>query len=258
MSRTTSKAPVAKRRRIESSTPTDDGGEPKWRRAELPNVNPELDALIFQQIDIVQGSGDISTNMEVFGVTRSIKVMTQLLRRAQSEGYLIPAPEEKSEGAEEQYEGAIVIDPKEGYYSTPIVTLDFASLYPSIMMAHNLCYTTLVDRNTVTRLNLVEGRDYTSTPTKEYVVQQPHVNLAKRMRARDPGSAPKLGDRVPYVIVKGTQGSPLYERSEEPLHVLEHDIAIDTTYYLDAQLKGPLLRIFKPVVGEREAMSLCA
>lgn len=26
----------------------------------------------------------------------------------------------------------------------PIATLDFSSLYPSIMMAHNLCYTTLL------------------------------------------------------------------------------------------------------------------
>ena len=31
------------------------------------------------------------------------------------------------------------------YYDTPIATLDFASLYPSIMMAHNLCYTTLLN-----------------------------------------------------------------------------------------------------------------
>ena len=44
----------------------------------------------------------------------------------------------------EKYEGAIVIEPKRGYYLEPIATLDFASLYPSIMMAHNLCYSTLV------------------------------------------------------------------------------------------------------------------
>lgn len=45
------------------------------------------------------------------------------------------------------YEGATVLDPKAGYYSRPVATLDFASLYPSIMMAHNLCYTTLVPRD---------------------------------------------------------------------------------------------------------------
>ncbi len=33
---------------------------------------------------------------------------------------------------------------KSGFYSDPVATLDFASLYPSIMQAHNLCYTTLV------------------------------------------------------------------------------------------------------------------
>ena len=31
-----------------------------------------------------------------------------------------------------------------GAYYKPITALDFASLYPSIMMAHNLCYSTLV------------------------------------------------------------------------------------------------------------------
>lgn len=34
-----------------------------------------------------------------------------------------------------------------GFYQEPIATLDFASLYPSIMMAHNLCYTTLINAN---------------------------------------------------------------------------------------------------------------
>ena len=41
-------------------------------------------------------------------------------------------------------QGATVLPPKAGFYSQPIATLDFASLYPSIMRAHNLCYTTIV------------------------------------------------------------------------------------------------------------------
>jgi DNA polymerase delta subunit 1 len=58
-------------------------------------------------------------------------------------------PIRRIENLEDKYEGAIVIDPKRAYYTHPIATLDFASLYPSIMMAHNLCYTTLVPGNLV-------------------------------------------------------------------------------------------------------------
>lgn len=38
------------------------------------------------------------------------------------------------------------------YYSVPIATLDFSSLYPSIMMAHNLCYTTLLQKGQIEKL----------------------------------------------------------------------------------------------------------
>lgn len=93
---------------------------------------------------------------------QQIRVISQLYRSAGDEGYLIPAM--RSEGTDEQYEGATVIEPSKGYYDAPIATLDFASLYPSIMMAHNLCYTTLLDKSTIERLKLVEGEDYVQTP----------------------------------------------------------------------------------------------
>ena len=93
---------------------------------------------------------------------QSIKVLSQLYRRANEEGYMIPAL--KGEGSEDQYEGATVIEPKKGYYDAPIATLDFSSLYPSIMMAHNLCYTTLINKDQIDRLKLVKGQDYIQTP----------------------------------------------------------------------------------------------
>ena len=34
------------------------------------------------------------------------------------------------------------------------------------------------------------------------------------MRKRDAGSAPKLGDRVPYVIIAGAKGAKAYEKAE--------------------------------------------
>jgi len=48
-----------------------------------------------------------------------------------------------------EYEGATVIDPRRGFYSVPITTLDFSSLYPSIMREHNLCYRSLVPAGAV-------------------------------------------------------------------------------------------------------------
>ncbi|KAK7056216.1 DNA-directed DNA polymerase delta [Paramarasmius palmivorus] len=431
---------------------------------------------------------------------QSIKVLSQLLRRAYEEGYLVPAL--KGEGSDEQYEGATVIEPRKGYYDVPIATLDFSSLYPSIMMAHNLCYTTLVDKGTIERLGLTKDVDYIQTPNNDhfvttakrkgllpavledliaarkrakadlkketdpfkravldgrqlalkisansvygftgatigklpclaisssvtaygrqmiektkqeveaeysianghahdatviygdtdsvmvrfgpndlqavmamgsqaadfvtakfvkpiklefekvyypyllinkkryaglywtrpekydkmdtkgietvrrdncrlvstvietclhkmlidrdvraaedyvkqtiadllqnkidmsqlvitkalakadYAAKQAHVELAERMRQRDAGSAPALGDRVAYVIVKGIKGAAAYEKSEDPLFVLENNIPIDTRYYLDNQLSKPLMRIFEPILGDKSSALL--
>ncbi|KZT09911.1 uncharacterized protein LAESUDRAFT_673547 [Laetiporus sulphureus 93-53] len=426
---------------------------------------------------------------------QSIKVLSQLFRKANDDGYIVPAL--KGEGSDEQYEGATVIEPKKGYYDVPIATLDFSSLYPSIMMAHNLCYTTLLEKSTIDRLNLVKDVDYIQTPNNDffvtsskrkgllptiledliaarkrakadlkketdpfkravldgrqlalkisansvygftgatigklpclpisssttaygrqmiektkqeveaeycvanghshdaqiiygdtdsvmvkfgptdlptvmalgsqaadfvtakfikpiklefekvyfpylliskkryaglywtrpdkydkmdtkgietvrrdncrlvstvietclhkmlidrdvkgaeeytkqiisdllqnkvdmsqlvitkalaksdYAAKQAHVELAERMKQRDAGSAPALGDRVAYVIIKGVKGAAAYEKSEDPIYVLENNIPIDTKYYLENQLSNPLMRIFEPILGEK-------
>ena len=45
---------------------------------------------------------------------------------------------------QQSFEGAVVITPMPGFYKEPVVTLDFASLYPSIMRAFNMCFSTLI------------------------------------------------------------------------------------------------------------------
>ncbi|PWN27234.1 hypothetical protein BDZ90DRAFT_220859 [Jaminaea rosea] len=100
---------------------------------------------------------------------QQIKVISQLFRKAMEDGYLVPST--KSEGSDDAYEGATVLEPKAGYYDRPIATLDFASLYPSIMMAHNLCYTTLLQKSTIDRLGLVKDVDYVLTPNNNFFVK---------------------------------------------------------------------------------------
>ncbi|RNC33086.1 putative DNA polymerase delta catalytic subunit, partial [Trypanosoma cruzi] len=77
-----------------------------------------------------------------------------------------------------------------------------------------------------------------------------HVALVERMRKRDPASAPNIGDRVAYVIVRAAKGAKAYERSEDPIYVLENNIPIDTQYYLEHQLAPPLLRVFEGVLDD--------
>jgi DNA polymerase delta subunit 1 len=87
-----------------------------------------------------------------------------------------------------------------------------------------------------------------SADSEGYTAKQAHVELAMRMKKRDPGTAPNVGDRVPYVIIQAAKGAPAYERSEDPVYVLENNLPIDTEYYLQNQLAGPLHRIFEPIV----------
>lgn len=90
----------------------------------------------------------------------------------------------------------------------------------------------------------------------EYAAKQAHVELAERMRKRNAHTAPAIGDRVPYVIIKAAKGAKAYEKSEDPLWVLENNIPLDYQYYLENQLKNPLMRIFEPLMPNPESL-LC-
>lgn len=60
--------------------------------------------------------------------------------------------------------GAVVIEPERGFYKDPIATLDFASLYPSIMQCWNLSFDTLVfGRQHAENQGLTED-DYEQSP----------------------------------------------------------------------------------------------
>ena len=73
-----------------------------------------------------------------------IKVFSQILRKTRKLGYLVPVLQYNKDSEEEKFKGATVLTPKEGAYFEPVTVCDFASLYPSIIRAHNLCYSTIV------------------------------------------------------------------------------------------------------------------
>ncbi|XP_022843292.1 DNA polymerase delta catalytic subunit [Olea europaea var. sylvestris] len=103
----------------------------------------------------------------------------------------------------------------------------------------------LMNRMDLSLLVITKGLTKTGD---DYEVKAAHVELAERMRKRDAATAPNVGDRVPYVIIKAAKGAKAYERSEDPIYVLEHNIPIDPHYYLENQISKPLLRIFEPIL----------
>jgi len=101
-------------------------------------------------------------------------------------------------------------------------------------------------------------RRYTKS-TGSYKNKQPHIQLVEKIRERG-GQVPSVGDRVPFVIVKGKSSRKnkalFVDRAEDPAFVLENNMPLDTEYYVDKQILPPVLRIFESFGVTRDR--LCA
>lgn len=71
-----------------------------------------------------------------------------------------------------------------------------------------------------------------------------HKVLADRMAARDPGTAPSVGDRVDYVFVKTRNATLKGDRIENPDYIKANNIPIDSAYYIQNQLMNPISQFF--------------
>jgi len=82
----------------------------------------------------------------------------------------------------------------------------------------------------------------------------PHVVLSRKLALRDAGSAPSPGDRVPYVFINtGNYEHKQYEKVEDPVYAKEHNLTIDTLYYVEHQLKNPLVQLLSVLQDDPEA-----
>ena len=158
---------------------------------------------------------------------QAIRVIAQIWRTSKTLQFIVPALTPKAQIENENdnndnnnYEGATVLEPIKGLYREPIATLDFASLYPSIMMAHNMCYSTLVSPEAARRIrsdcgeSKLNAGDVTESPSTGCMFYKRHVRegvlpiilqelVAARARAR--AELKNVSDEQACAVLNGRQ-----------------------------------------------------
>ena len=81
----------------------------------------------------------------IFTRGQGIKIESLMFKCCRERNVLIPVLPAPTQGGDDSYEGAIVLDPQPGFYSTsPIGVCDFASLYPSTIVSENISHDSLL------------------------------------------------------------------------------------------------------------------
>ncbi|KAF9229291.1 DNA/RNA polymerase [Gyrodon lividus] len=109
-------------------------------------------------LDILQKGETTTKNAEfarVFGVDfysvisrgSQFKVESFMFRIAKPESFVLLSPSQQDVGKQNAAECMpLIMEPLSAFYNGPLLVLDFQSLYPSIMIAYNYCYSTCLGR----------------------------------------------------------------------------------------------------------------
>jgi len=80
-----------------------------------------------------------------------------------------------------------------------------------------------------------------------------HRVLADRMGDRDPGTAPQVGDRLPYIYVaENASKSKQGEKIEHIDYVKEKGLHPDTSFYISNQIQNPVAQLFALAIENLE------
>lgn len=162
--------------------------------AALTRLNLDL----LDKVDLVR---KVSESARLYGIdfnsvlTRGsqYRVEAALLSQAHAGGYLLISPSRRKVAAQAPMEVIpLVMEPRTQLYTDPIIVLDFQSLYPSMILAYNLCFSTIMGKlktgvsgpiDTTERLGVVQ---YPET------VSALNATISSSTDAADPSTRPYI------------------------------------------------------------------
>ncbi|KAJ3766592.1 hypothetical protein FB446DRAFT_381067 [Lentinula raphanica] len=111
-----------------------------------------LNIEILNQSEVVTKTAEFA---RVFGVDfysvisrgSQFKVESFMFRIAKPESFVLISPSKSDVGKQNAAECLpLIMEPQSALYTSPLVVLDFQSLYPSLMISQNMCYSTCLGR----------------------------------------------------------------------------------------------------------------
>ena len=125
----------------------------------------QMRRVLLYQLDRAENSLDILDKMELVGRTCELarvfgidlfsvlsrgsqyRVESMLYRLARSQNYCLVSPSVQQRQSQPATECIpLVMEPMSAFYDSPVCVLDFRSLYPSVVIAYNLCYSTCLGK----------------------------------------------------------------------------------------------------------------
>jgi DNA polymerase elongation subunit (family B) len=112
----------------------------------------EIDLEVIETSEVVFRTAEFARiyGVDFFSVISrgsQFKVESVMFRIAKPESFILLSPNQQQVGEQNAAEALpLVMEPQSAFYKGPLLVLDFTSLYPSLMIAYNLCYSTCLGR----------------------------------------------------------------------------------------------------------------
>ena len=157
-----------------------------------------LNLRMIETLDLVGRTAELA---RVFGIDffsvlsrgSQFRVESMMLRLAHTRGYIGVSPSKEQVYAQPAMEiQPLILEPESKLYTSPVLVLDFQSLYPSMVIAHNLCFSTMLGkctrRSQVTPPNFSRGSPSLRRPLGAYAMDAPLGAIAGLLNLAEDGA----------------------------------------------------------------------
>lgn len=124
----------------------------RWRTIGYYATRVQGNMLLIQQLDLIGRTSELA---RLFGIQfysvlsrgSQYRVESMMLRQAKCANYIAVSPSVQQRSRSKAPECIpLVMEPESRFYEDPVIVLDFQSLYPSMMIAYNYCFSTCLGR----------------------------------------------------------------------------------------------------------------